>query len=76
MVLEYLQEFAKSTWHPSIFSKTEKIVLQQFGIQANFSNLANLPLYAHIWALSASAHPASRANLSGALRFLAGLFVS
>jgi hypothetical protein len=30
---EYLQEFAKSTWHPSIFGKTEKIVLQQFGIQ-------------------------------------------
>jgi hypothetical protein len=31
--LEHLQEFAKSTWHPSIFGKTEKIVLQQFGIQ-------------------------------------------
>jgi hypothetical protein len=30
---EHLQEFAKSTWHPSIFGKTEKIVLQQFGIQ-------------------------------------------
>jgi hypothetical protein len=34
------------------------------------------PLHAYICALSASAHPASRANLSGALRFLAGLFVS
>jgi hypothetical protein len=33
LVLEHLQEFAKSTWHPSIFGKTEKIVLQQFGIQ-------------------------------------------
>jgi hypothetical protein len=33
------------------------------------------PLHAHICALSASAHPASRANLSGALRFLTGLFV-
>jgi hypothetical protein len=31
--LEHLQEFAKSTWHPSIFSKTEKIMLQQFSIQ-------------------------------------------
>jgi hypothetical protein len=30
---KHLQEFAKSTWHPSIFGKTEKIVLQQFGIQ-------------------------------------------
>jgi hypothetical protein len=29
----HLQEFAKSTWHLSIFGKTEKIVLQQFGIQ-------------------------------------------
>jgi hypothetical protein len=26
-------KFAKSTWHPFIFGKTEKIVLQQFGIQ-------------------------------------------
>jgi hypothetical protein len=34
------------------------------------------PLYVHICALSASAYPASRANLNGALRFLAGLFVS
>jgi hypothetical protein len=39
----------------------------------NFSNLANPPLHAHICALSA--HPASRANLSGALRFLTELFV-
>jgi hypothetical protein len=31
-VLENLQEFAKSTWHPFIFGKTEKIVLQLFGI--------------------------------------------
>jgi hypothetical protein len=31
-LLEHLQEFAKSPWHPSIFGKTEKIVLQ-FGIQ-------------------------------------------
>jgi hypothetical protein len=30
---EHLQEFAKSTWHPSIFGKTGKIMLQQFGIQ-------------------------------------------
>jgi hypothetical protein len=30
---EHLQEFANSTWHPSIFGKTEKNVLQQFGIQ-------------------------------------------
>jgi hypothetical protein len=30
---EHLQEFAKSTWHLSIFGKTGKIVLQQFGIQ-------------------------------------------
>jgi hypothetical protein len=26
--LEHLQEFAKSTWHPSIFGKIEKIVLK------------------------------------------------
>jgi hypothetical protein len=31
--IEHLQEFAKSTWHPFIFGKTEKSVLQQFGIQ-------------------------------------------
>jgi hypothetical protein len=31
--LEHLQEFAKSTCHPSTFGKTKKIVLQQFGIQ-------------------------------------------
>jgi hypothetical protein len=31
--LEHLQEFAKSTWHLSIFGKTGKIVLQQFDIQ-------------------------------------------
>jgi hypothetical protein len=33
IVLGHLQEFTKSTWHPSIFDKTEKIMLQQFGIQ-------------------------------------------
>jgi hypothetical protein len=27
------QEFAKSIWHPSIFDKIEKIMLQQLGIQ-------------------------------------------
>jgi hypothetical protein len=32
-LVEHLQEFAKSTWHPSIFGKTGKIMLQQFGIQ-------------------------------------------
>jgi hypothetical protein len=32
-MIEHLQEFAKSTWHLYIFDKTEKIVLQQFGIQ-------------------------------------------
>jgi hypothetical protein len=32
-LLEHLQEFAKLTWHPFIFGKTEKIMLQQFGIQ-------------------------------------------
>jgi hypothetical protein len=31
--LEHLQEFAKSIWHPSIFGKIGKIVLQQFDIQ-------------------------------------------
>jgi hypothetical protein len=30
---EHLQEFAKLIWYSSIFGKTEKIVLQQFGIQ-------------------------------------------
>jgi hypothetical protein len=29
--LEQLQQFDKSTWHPSNFDKTRKIVLQQFG---------------------------------------------
>jgi hypothetical protein len=29
---EHLQEFTKSTWHPFIFGKTGKIVIQQFGI--------------------------------------------
>jgi hypothetical protein len=28
---EQLQQFGKSTWHPSNFSKTTKITLQQLG---------------------------------------------
>jgi hypothetical protein len=28
---EQLQQFGKSTWHPSNFSKTRKNTLQQFG---------------------------------------------
>jgi hypothetical protein len=28
--LEQLQQFSKSTWHPSNFGKTRKIGLQQF----------------------------------------------
>jgi len=28
---EHLQEFAKSTWHPHLFGKIRKIVLQQLG---------------------------------------------
>jgi hypothetical protein len=31
MHLEQLQQFGKSTWHPSNFGKTRKIGLQQFG---------------------------------------------
>jgi hypothetical protein len=30
-VLEQLQQFGKSTWHPYNFGKTRKIDLQQFG---------------------------------------------
>jgi hypothetical protein len=79
-IVQHLQEFIKSIWHPSIFGKIEKNVFQQFGINlANFNNLANLPLHAHICALSVSTHslvhPALCAYLRGVLRFLAGLFV-
>jgi hypothetical protein len=79
--LEHLQEFAKSTWHPSIIGKTEKIVLQQFGI-LNFSNLANLPpprAYLRAERERASGFTCKfkrdSSFLSGALRFLTGLFV-
>jgi hypothetical protein len=30
-ILEQLQQFGKSTWHPYKFGKTRKIDLQQFG---------------------------------------------
>jgi hypothetical protein len=30
-LLEQLQQFGKSTWHPSNFGKTRKFALQQFG---------------------------------------------
>jgi hypothetical protein len=33
LCLEPLPEFTKLTWHPSIFGKIGKIMLQQFGIQ-------------------------------------------
>jgi hypothetical protein len=60
--------------------KQEKLCSNNLAFNlANFSNLANLPpprAYLRAECERASlAHPASRAYLSGALRFLAGLFL-
>jgi hypothetical protein len=43
--LEQLQQFGKSTWHPSDFGKIKKIGLQQFGKNRNSAKLTSPRVY-------------------------------